>query len=229
MLASTLIGEDNFWPIEGTEFDRYHALNEGDSADRLAHFGGRSCYLSWEMPNPKTATDESYLANILKQQHFSVLEHASATFYIEGVSRSLLAELTRHRHVSFSVESQRYVDYSNTRPVIPPAIRGNASMEKIIEDQYTRALVAYQVLADQLVHDGKTRKQAREAARSVLPNCAPVAMTVTANHRAWRDVLGKRYNIHADAEILELATELLSQLRAIAPATYQDIPLEPYA
>ena len=77
------------------------------SADLLAEFAGRACYKAWDRKNPATATTEGYLKNILKQGHFSVLEHSSVTFYVEGASRSLLTELTRHRFLSLSVESQR--------------------------------------------------------------------------------------------------------------------------
>jgi thymidylate synthase (FAD) len=179
------------------------------------------------LPNPATATDEGYLKNILSQGHYSVLEHASATFYVEGVSRALLAELTRHRHLSFSVESQRYVDYSDTEPVIPP---GMGDIEEIaLRTSYTEALKTYRALVVSLTYEGLSRKQAREAARAVLPNAAPVAMTVTGNHRAWRDMLTKRYSTHADAEILVYATKTLEQLRGIAPGMYQDIPYEPFS
>src|SRR5690606_41853392 len=58
---------------------------------------------------------------ILNQGHFSVLEHSSVTFLVRDVSRALLTELTRHRHLSFSVVSQRYVNYADTKPVVPPA------------------------------------------------------------------------------------------------------------
>jgi thymidylate synthase (FAD) len=205
----------------------YHWEDRHFEADTLAHFAGRACYQAWNMPNPATATDEGYIANIINQGHFSVLEHASATFYIEGVSRSLLAELTRHRHASFSVESQRYVDYSGTEPVIPPAMRGT-ELEDDLRAEYKRALTSYESYVNVLTAQGKTRKEAREAARAVLPNCAPVGIVLTGNMRAYRDILVKRYSTHADAEIRELATEILRQLRGIAESSFQDFPETPF-
>lgn len=213
--------------VSGTAFWDYDNSSVSDDADRLAHFAGRSCYQAWDMPREETSNDMGYLDNILGQGHFSVLEHASATFYIEGVSRSLLTELTRHRHSSFSVESQRYVDYSGTEPVIPPAMRGT-ELEEDLRNEYARSLTTYNSYVNVLLAHGKTRKEARETARSILPNCAPVGIVMTANHRAWRDMLQKRHSEHADAEIRELATELLRQLRLIAPGTYQDFPEEPF-
>jgi thymidylate synthase (FAD) len=128
------------------------------------------------------------MANILAQGHYSVLEHASVSFLVQGVSRALLAELSRHRHLSFSVVSQRYVSYADTEPVIPPAAEGTPA-ETAIANAYADALKRYESLVEDLTARGLKRKQAREAARAVLPNAAPVDMVVTGNLRAWRDVL----------------------------------------
>ncbi|MGX1133220.1 thymidylate synthase (FAD) [Streptomyces glaucescens] len=194
-------------------------------ADALAEAAGRICYQSWGRKNPATATNDGYLANILDHGHFSVLEHASVTFLVRGVSRSLLAELTRHRHLSYSVVSQRYVDYSDTEPVIPPA--ADATAEEMIRNDYAATLLVYEDLCSRLEAQGMNRKQAREAARAVLPNAAPVDMVVTGNLRAWRDVLGKRHSTHADAEIQAFAAEVLRLLREVAPNSVQDIADEP--
>lgn len=194
--------------------------------DALAEAAGRICYKSFSRPNPATASNDAYLANILAQGHFSVLEHASVTFLVQGVSRALLAELTRHRHLSFSVVSQRYVDYSQTEPVIPPALVGTPGEERLRGD-YRAAVRAYNALVGHLTAEGHTRKQAREAARAVLPNAAPVDMVVTGNLRAWRDVLGKRHSKHADAEIQRFAHKVLIHLREAAPNSFQDITDEP--
>lgn len=196
-------------------------------ADVLAEAAGRLCYKSFDRPNPKTARNEDYLKNIIDQGHFSVLEHSSVTFLVRGVSRSLLAELTRHRHLSFSVVSQRYVDYSETEPVIPPAAEGTEA-ESHIRQVYNNCLGDYESLVRKLETAGLKRKQAREAARAVLPNAAPVDMVVTGNLRAWRDVLGKRWHVAADVEICRLAGFILGHLRDIAPNSVQDIPDEPY-
>lgn len=199
-----------------------------EDADGLAAFSGRLCYRSFNRPNPDTATNEGYLKNILNQGHFSVLEHSSVSFLVRGVSRALLAELTRHRHLSFSVVSQRYVDYSETEPVIPPALEGNTGSEDLLRESYAAALELYETVSDALQHQGMKRKQAREAARAVLPNAAPVDLVVTGNLRAWRDVLGKRHHVAADAEIQQFAGLVLGHLRDIAPNSFQDIPDEPY-
>ncbi|MFF2406698.1 FAD-dependent thymidylate synthase [Streptomyces sp. NPDC058092] len=197
-------------------------------ADALAEAAGRICYKSFGRPNPKTAANADYLANILAQGHYSVLEHASVSFLVRGVSRSLLAELTRHRHLSFSVVSQRYVSYAETEPVIPPALVDRESARYVLETAYLDALADYENLTHRLEAQGLKRKEAREAARSVLPNAAPVDMVVTGNLRAWRDVLGKRHHVAADAEIRVFAGLILAELRNVAPGAVQDIPNEPF-
>jgi thymidylate synthase (FAD) len=208
-------------------------------ADTLGEFAGRACYQSWEMPNPKTATNEGYMANIISQGHFSVLEHSSATFYIEGVSRSLTHELIRHRHLSYSELSQRYVDVSDADIVVPPAIRKvRESEEAGLHGEYMEQDIAmlrgnavrrYNALVEDLMYRGFKRKEAREAARAVLLGGTETKIVVTGNLRAWRDMLHKRYHEAADAEIREFASLILDELRVIAPNSFQDFPEVPFS
>lgn len=200
-------------------------------ADLLAETAGRSCYASWS--NPSGRDNAEYLANILNQGHYSVLEHGSATFYVEGVSRALTHELIRHRHLSYSQLSQRFVDESQrAEVVVPPAFKGSPSARRLLAMQEYLAnqqMSAYVEAVDLLTKEGKTRKEAREAARAFLPNATSTSLVVTGNHRAWRDFLAKRWSTHADAEIREFAGLVLKELRVIAPNSYQDIPEEPYS
>ena len=114
-------------------------IQEGSTdAETLTVFAGRSCYESWSRPNEKTREDKDYLRRTLFEQvHTSIMEHASATFYLTGVSRALLAEITRHRHLSFSVMSQRFVSEEDANIVIPPAIR---DAKEINETHYDEEL-----------------------------------------------------------------------------------------
>jgi thymidylate synthase (FAD) len=124
--------------------------------------------------------------------------------------------------------SQRYVSYADTEPVIPPALMDDMGAVKTLTDHYEDSVSAYEPLVDTLTSRGLKRKEAREAARSVLPNAAPVDMVVTGNLRAWRDVLGKRWHVAADAEIREFAGHVLTHLRSVAPNSFQDVPTTPY-
>lgn len=208
--------------------------------DELAEMAGRACYQSWNRPNPATATNEGYLKNIIDQGHFSVLEHASISFYVEGVSRALLTELERHRFLSFSVVSQRYVRHQDDDYVVPPAIADNPDavvkkgpnfswrLDQEFEAQWFEAYDSYNYIADALIAKGLPKKKALEAARSVLPNATETKFVVTGNIRCWRDVISKRYHEAADAEIRQFSTEVLKHLRDYAPNSVQDIPEEPY-
>lgn len=213
-------------------------------ADLLAEFAGRACYQAFHKPNPKTAANQDYLKNILDQGHFSVLEHSSATFYVTGVSRALTHELIRHRHLSFSELSQRFVNVEVAEMVTPPALNdvdprmetelGSEDgcyifkVDDLIPVVRDYARDSYNEIVRILTEKGLTRKQAREAARAVMPNATETRIVVTGNMRAWRDMLHKRYSVHADAEIREFAAEILRQLKQIAPGQFQDFPEAPF-
>lgn len=212
----------------------YHWEDRHFDADTLAHFAGRACYQAWDMPRESTSTDDGYLNNIINQAHFSVLEHASATFYIEGVSRNLTHELIRHRHLSYSELSQRFVDMEEASFVVPPAVREHFEEDDEfkpvdgIQPLEAAELWIYRTVVDNLLAVGKTRKEAREAARAYLPSAMETKIVVTGNMRAFRDMLYKRYSVHADAEIRELSSIILAELRSIAPASFQDFPDAPF-
>jgi thymidylate synthase (FAD) len=198
-------------------------------SDFVAEFAGRSCYESWNRPNPKTQANVDYVKHILDSEHYSVLEHASATFYITGVSRSLTHELVRHRHLSFSQRSQRYVDESNSEFVYPPALREDEDFGWALDNATAAIQTAYRDIMTYLTDiRGLPRKQARQAARCILPNMTSTSIVVTGNHRAWRDMIKKRWHVAADKEIQELAGLLITELKNLAPNTYQDIPHRPY-
>ncbi|WP_431941626.1 FAD-dependent thymidylate synthase [Nocardia grenadensis] len=217
-----------------TEGEGYVAQYSEEPADELAEFAGRNCYQSFNRPNPETAENVDYLGkNIIGKNHESVFEHASASFYVDA-SRSVLTELERHRHLSFSVVSQRYVDASKLDFHYPPALDDLPYEDKIaglrrLEAGWVRDLTDYTFFVNLFTDAGKPRKKAREAARAVLPNMTSSPMVVSGNHRAWRYVIKARWHEAADAEIRDLAGELLKQLRQIAPNTYQDIPDKPYS
>lgn len=197
-------------------------FNVHDS-DHLAEFAGRACYQSFNRPNPDTAENKDYLANILRQGHHSVLAHASATFYVTGVSRTLTHELIRSRFLAFSELSQRYVDMGTSYTVIPPAIRGDWALEELIRDHHDRSVNLYDRIVDALTAQGTTGKKARQAARAVLPGGTETRIVVSGNIRAWRDFIQQRNTEHADAEIREFAQEVLKHLKEVAPNSVQDL------
>lgn len=196
------------------------------SAEVLVEFAGRACYQSFNKPNEATRSNKDYMANILAQGHESVLEHASVSFYVTGYSRNMLLELERHRHLSFSVISTRFVDATTMKVVIPPALR--AEGEDTLQPLDQRTAGDYDYLVRKLMDTGSTRKEAREAARYLLPGNLETKFVLTGNMRAYRDVLKKRWSTHSDAEIRLLAAEILAKLREHAPNVFQDFPTVPF-
>ena len=198
-------------------------IQEGSTdAETLTVYAGRSCYESWSRPNEKTREDKDYLRRTLFEQgHMSILEHATATFYLTGVSRALLAEITRHRHLSFSVRSQRFVSEEGASIVIPPAARGSEKLMWEFENAATGARHSYRELVEALLDSGLTRKQAREAARAVLPNMVETRIVVTGNLRAWHEVIERRTAPDADAEFQEVAGLIRQELQKLAPEVFK--------
>src|SRR5690606_35510137 len=130
--------------------------------------------------------------------------------------------------------SQRYVDASQLDMVRPPIMdeldtETRNRVGAILETQYQSAQQAYQEIVEILACGWRfARKQAREAARAVLPNDTASPLIVTGNIRAWRDVLKKRHHVAADKEIQRFANEILKHLREIATNCVQDIADKPY-
>jgi thymidylate synthase (FAD) len=222
----------------GTAFDRRIAQddmvgNPSSSSALLAEFAGRLCYDSFNLPNEATATNEGYLANIHRQQHGSVVEHSMVAFYVGGVSRSLLMEFRTHRHLTFSARSTRYVDEADAQYVMPPALAAfrnsvldpevDITIEDEIDNLMGHAASLYESLVQFLISQGATRKEAREAAREFLPGATQTEFVVSGNHRAWREVLPKRYAPGAAREIRDMSQEILRQLKELEPAIYQDL------
>ncbi|MFI5907312.1 FAD-dependent thymidylate synthase [Dactylosporangium sp. NPDC051541] len=205
---------------------------DADGGEGLAEFAGRACYQSWSKPNPATATNAGYLKHILEVGHLSVLEHGTVTFYLTGVSRSFTHELVRHRHFSFSQLSQRYVPGREQAMVEPAVIAEDPALHKTFVEAGEAALRAYNELLEGLEAkfsdvENKTsrRKQARQAARAVLPNAAETRIVVTGNYRAWRHFVTMRASEGADVEIREVAVACLRELQRIAPSVFGDFQI----
>lgn len=211
-----LFGELGFNPFGG----EYDYETDGDI---LAEFSGRNCYESFHKPNPETAANKDYIGkNLIGKSHESVFEHTNVSFYVSGVSRNLLLELERHRHLSFSVISTRYVDPESMGTVIHPntplGIR-----EKILQYDDDQRFLANEIF-NKCRESGLGVKQAREVARQVLPGNTETKFVVTGNIRAWRYVVSLRWHPTADKEIHDFAEGILKHLKNIVPNSVQDFP-----
>ncbi|MEV1291699.1 FAD-dependent thymidylate synthase [Pseudonocardia sp. NPDC049635] len=230
-LSVQLVAKTEFLPPADVPWS-----TDAEGGQALAEFAGRACYQSWSKPNPRTATNAGYIRHILEVGHLSVLEHGSVSFYLTGISRSLTHELIRHRHFSYSQLSQRYVPERDAAMVEPDVIADDPELHELFQQASANALASYEKLLEGLekrfadVPNGTLRrKQARQAARSVLPNATETRIVVTGNYRAWRHFIAMRASEHADVEIRELAVECLRQLQREVPNVFADFEIQKLA
>lgn len=189
-------------------------------AETLLTMAGRNCYRSFHRPNEATYDDADYLRRTLGDQgHWSISGHATATLYFTGVSRAFLTELTRHRHLSFSVESQRFINANDANVVMPPAMRylDEESKEKFLW-RVDESITDYKDA--QTVLNYLPKKQRNEAARALLPNAVETRMVVTGNLRAWHEVIERRTQPDADAEIQEVMRMAREALHTVSPIIF---------
>ncbi len=194
------------------------------SPEETVALGARLCYSKATLEGLRdriSKKDQSdFVRKLLNMGHESVLEHASFTFGVEGVSRVLLAQLTRHRLASFSVQSQRYVSYEGGFGyILPPriealgedAVRRYHEQMAIIEEWYRE----WQTLLGE-------GEQSNEDARFVLPNACETRLLMTMNVRELRHFFSLRMCSRAQWEIRELATAMHLLCMEVAPALFSD-------
>ena len=184
----------------------------------------RVCYsaLDFDALKEKLAEQDpaAFLRDVIRSGHLSVIEHASFTFYVEGVSRSLLAQLTRHRIASFDVQSQRYVSMKGRFAcVVPPKITA-LGPEK--EAEYLRQMetIGQWYEGWQEAFDGDPA--ANEDARFVLPNACATRLIMTMNARELRHFFSLRCCRRAQWEIRDLAVRMLALCRQAAPVLFEN-------
>jgi thymidylate synthase (FAD) len=226
-----------------------------DDASVLTAFAAKTCYQSYGSGRNM----QEHIEQLLSSYHGSTLAHFSMTFLITQVSRSLTHELVRHGiGTAYSQLSQRYVNESNVRFVIPPlylahlqAAEMSGSVKAMKDAQQFmqgwmnmcfREQAYYQATVEEIMQWPEIQslsarsdrlKAAREAARNSLPNAAETAIVVTANNRSLRHMIEMRASRYADAEICRLFDLIFQKAREIAPRIYEDfntieVPGKPY-
>jgi len=193
--------------VELIAITRYLSADGGPES--LAEHAGRVCYRSESRGNP-----EAFLRARLRAGHESIIEHASATFEISGISRACSHQLVRHRIASYSQESQRYVEMSDPAMVLPAAIADNPE-----------ALTVWSRFTDQVretYEDLRALGVRKEDARFALPNAAATRIVVTMNFRELRHFFRLRITPEAQWEIRQMALEMLKLLLPYAPTIFGD-------
>lgn len=221
-----LIAASQFYMPTGVDWQ----VDEGATdAEAIVEFAGRACYESWDKPNPRTRDNDAYLRHIIDVGHDALLEHATATMYIRGLSRAAGNELLRHRHLSFSQLSQRYVHAEAGEVVVPAAIANDEDLRRLFLNAVDEARFVHDELLTALEDDLDAEsnallraKKARQAARAILPNATETRFVVSGNFRAWRGFIAARASEHADTEIRRLAIACLELLQGQSPVLFSD-------
>lgn len=214
----------------GDPFSKFDQQDYGSDLARLTECAGRTCYDSYG----RGRSSADYHRHILEVGHGSVLEHASISFYIDGVSRGLTHELVRHRAgTAISQRSTRYVDESESEWVWHPLIEAAcddpdleadlAGLAQHAREAYDSVVLRLQANLEAAGTDKLTaRKQARGAARGALGNALGTSLVWTANIRALRNVIEQRASEFADAEIRLLANALYEAAVEVCPEYFSD-------
>ena len=147
--------------------------------------------------------------------HASVIEHASFTFSIEGVSRAMTHQLVRHRIASYTQQSQRYVTYDTfEKYVTPPSIEENSEAKRIFNSALKKISETYHKLLEMGIP--------KEDARFILPNAAKTNIIVTMNARELRHFFNLRCCRRSQWEIRQVAIEMLKQAKNAAPSLFEN-------
>ncbi len=209
-------------------------------SSQLCKTSGQLCYMSF---GPRRTTNENaaaYFERLTSAGHGSVLEHASFSFLLYGISRSVTHELVRHRAgVGISQVSQRYVSGAVLRFVERPEYQNDPELHALFEERADRAAAEYGTMADRLLERQErgealleaeyrtdARKKVQQTARSLLPNETEAPMVFTGNVRALRHIIEMRADEHAESEIRNLAVRLFLCLFAVDPILFGDYQLQ---
>jgi len=222
-------------PSFTNEYDRFLASEElawsnskGTDAERIIEFAGRICYMSFG-PRQSDRNTREYIDNLIAQGHESVLEHASWTFLLTGVSRAFTHQLVRHRiGFSFSQLSQQYHDESDAAFVAPDGLDNHPEALKAWSEAVRQSRDAYRKILSKLLpkdSSKETTRAIRSAARSVLPNATETKIVVTANARAIRHFLLLRGDIEGDVEMRRVSALIYEMVKKDGPSLVADFHL----
>ncbi|MFQ5442074.1 MAG: FAD-dependent thymidylate synthase [Thermodesulfobacteriota bacterium] len=193
-------------------------LNFTPGPEKTVALAARLCYSDSTIEEldgrVKNISIEKFLGKIIKMGHLSVLEHASFTFGIEGISRAASHQLVRHRLASYSQQSQRYVKLERPEYVTPASIAGDAGMKTRFEE----ALAVAYALYKEFVEAGVPA----EDARYLLPNAACTKIIVTMNARELLHFFRLRCCERAQWEIRGMATKMVVLAKEKAPFIFMD-------
>lgn len=195
---------------------------------------GKLCYSKSDIKSLASAqTDESvnkFVDMLSSLGHESPIEHITFTFGIEGVSRACTHQLVRHRLASYSQQSQRYVDLSETyKYITPPAIKEDEELLELYNSANEEIFNYYKKLSEKLekkyidsgMKEKDASKKAIEDARYILPNACETKIIVTMNARELLHFFKERCCTRAQWEIREVANQMLDLCLEVAPSVFK--------
>ena len=208
-------------------------LAHTENPERIIATAAKLCYSSSDIEHIHEGLDEEktekFLQRLIDLGHESPLEHVSFTFGVEGVSRALLAQITRHRIASYSVKSQRYVTEGQFQYIVPPAVAADKKASEIYMKTMENLQRQYDeltgILKNNHISEGMPEKAAEKAAiedaRFVLPNACETKIVMTFNARSLINMFHHRCCERAQWEIRAMADEMLRLVKEIAPTLFK--------
>jgi thymidylate synthase (FAD) len=190
-------------------------LAQDGSPEALIERAGRICYRSKNRETTDKAAAASrarFIQARIQDGHESIIEHASATFEISGISRAASHQLVRHRIASYSQESQRYVDMSDPEWVVPPDVDANPDAAEVWGKATDQVRESYRRLRELGIK--------KQDARFLLPSAAATRIVVTMNFRELLHVFRIRISPHAQWEIRAMCVQMLQSLLPYAPNVF---------
>lgn len=214
-----------------------------DPSAQLVKIAGQECYASYG-PNRTMNTDAgTYIENIKRDSHGSVLQHPAFSFLVYGISRSVSHEWVRHGvGTAYSQRSQRYVSGKVLRFVERPEYQEDAEMHQKFLKRIDSAAEEYRAVTDHLMNRQKSgadpileaevktdlRKKIQQASRSILPNETETSFVTSVNGRSIQHMITMRTSEHAEVEIRAPFINILLCLMMTEPMLFADFEIKKY-
>ncbi|MBC7218255.1 MAG: FAD-dependent thymidylate synthase [Candidatus Caldatribacterium sp.] len=178
--------------------------------EKAIALAARVCYSKTPPRDISLERARALIRGLFARGHESVLEHASFSFLIEGISRVASHQLVRHRLASYAQQSQRYVDVRNAKFVCPPSIVAHPRAKIVFDEVIAQAQRAYEELCGLGIP--------REDARYVLPQGVETNLVISLNARELLHIFRLRLCRRAQWEIREVVLRMLEEIRKVAPS-----------
>ncbi|WKD59101.1 FAD-dependent thymidylate synthase [Corynebacterium caspium] len=214
--------------------DNWRPAADSTGAEALVEFAGRTRYGTLENNGQRReVSSETFIRSILEIGDWELLEHATATFSINGISFAASHELLRRRDFSFTQLSQGFEQPAVVSVITPPRIQEDPELAALMNAAAENARQAYDQILGRLSNSTAADtnpimqiRHARQAARAVLPNASETRMVMSGSWRAWRQFIAAEAKRSADDEVRRLALACLEKLKELAPQLVSDFEIQ---